>query len=295
MKRIGITINENSYTPEAYAYKKYLMDNGYNVDLAPADMLDSSLDLHIYFMGSRPFWKKKGNWKEIHEYQSLSTPPYALAKNILKKNINRKPDARIFLNNIVDSNLGFSDNVPFIYRDMGIDLELYQSPSLNPSFDIVYCGSTTRPGLIEKFHELSRLGFSILVVGSIDEKSRKNLEKNNNIKCLGKVSRHELPEIYRDCSIGLNYTPDQYPYNIQTSTKTLEYLASGLHVFSNRYQWAEEFFLLYPKRVTWLDVDSNLKRDRINIENDSYCFKKFSWENVLNNSGIINLIDKLID
>lgn len=41
---------------------------------------------------------------------------------------------------------------------------------------------------------------------------------------MGPVNRDQLPEIYKNARFGLNYTPDIYPYNVQTSTKTLEYL-----------------------------------------------------------------------
>jgi hypothetical protein len=58
---------------------------------------------------------------------------------------------------------------------------------------------------------------------------------------MGPVSRDQLPEIYKNARFGLNYTPDIYPYNVQTSTKTLEYLASGLGVISNKYKWSEFF------------------------------------------------------
>src|SRR5690606_2923229 len=116
----GIPLSHNAYTPEAYAYEQYLTSKGWQVQLDYE--LDPNNDINIFFMGTRPFWKeKKGRAKEIHEYQSLSTPPYAKIKNFSKKIINKKPDGRIFLNKIVAQHFNFNNNIPCIYRDMGVD------------------------------------------------------------------------------------------------------------------------------------------------------------------------------
>ena len=103
--KIGITLKKSAYTPEAYAYEAYLKERGYQVQLDYS--LDPNNDVNIHFMGVRPFWEKKeGRAVEIHEYQSLSTPPYASFKNLIKKAINEKPQGRIFLNEFVkDSEL----------------------------------------------------------------------------------------------------------------------------------------------------------------------------------------------
>ena len=123
---------------------------------------------------------------------------------------------------------------------MGVDEALFQSPSENPLYDIVYCGSISgRSGLIEVLRELAE-NYKVIVVGRVNG-VEKDLLQHTNITLLGQVSRDQLPEIYRNSRFGLNYTPNIYPFNIQTSTKTLEYLASGLRVISNRYKWINSF------------------------------------------------------
>lgn len=284
---IGIPLSKFAYTPEAYAYEKYLKKLGHQIQLDYE--LNPDNDINIYFMGTRPFWKKKeGRAIEIHEYQSLSTPPYARFKNFSKKLVNKQPSGRIFLNNFVQYDLNFTDDIPYIYRDMGVDEALFQRPNENPLYDIVYCGSIAgRNGLIEVLRRLAG-NYKVVVVGQVSDLER-SLLKHENITILGRVERKDLPEIYRNARYGLNFTPNIYPYNIQTSTKTLEYLASGLQVISNRYLWAEQFFNNINYKPFWLDqIDSN-----IYIENNIPEMDLFKWDNILNEVDFGNFINRI--
>lgn len=292
---IGIPISENAYTPESYAYQKYLIRKGHIVQLDYK--LDPDNDINLYITGLKPFWeKKKGRAKEIHEYQSLSTPPYAKLKNFGKKLINNKPNGRIFLNNFVHEHLFFEDKIPFIYRDMGVDENLFQKPNENPDYDIVYCGSVSgRNGLIETLLNLAK-SYKVLVVGKLTIEDR-DLLNSENITLIGAVNRELLPEIYRNARFGLNYTPDIYPYNIQTSTKTLEYLASGLKVISNRYEWAEYFFKNINYQPFWLSCDTTLditKFENLNSFNYSV-MKDYSWENILSHSNFDGFLREVVN
>lgn len=283
---IGIPLSRYAYTPEAYAYEKYLKKFGHQIQLDYD--LDPDNDINIYFMGIRPFWKiEQGRAIEIHEYQSLSTPPYAKLKNFSKKILNSKPAGRIFLNNFVHQDLNFNDKIPYIYRDMGVDKALFQTPSKNPLYDIIYCGSiSSRPGLIENLLKLAK-SYKVVVVGAVNEREQALL-RVKNITLLGRVSRNQLPEIYRNARFGLNYTPDAYPYNIQTSTKTLEYLASGLGIISNKYTWSESFFNKLNYQPIWLNFDMSLKNIEIDdIKSiDFLLIQKYSWNNILDNSNL---------
>lgn len=285
---IGIPLSKSAYTPEAYAYESYLIKMGHQVQLDYE--LDPNNDVNIYFMGTRPFWKKKeGRAIEIHEYQSLSTPPYARFKNFSKKIVNKQPSGRIFLNDLVHHDLNFTDDIPYIYRDMGVDEALFQSPSENPLYDIVYCGSISgRSGLIEVLRELAK-NYKVIVVGRVND-VEKDLLQHTNITLLGQVSRDQLPEIYRNSRFGLNYTPNIYPFNIQTSTKTLEYLASGLRVISNRYKWVELFDKSNNFEIIWLEC---LGQYKCNIDsfNKVYDLHDYSWNHILYNSGFLNFLE----
>lgn len=296
--KIGISLKQNAYTPEAYAYQEYLIARGHSIQLDYEHLLDNNNDINIYFMGVRPFWKKKLiKAIEVHEYQSLSTPPYAIFKDIVKKTINNKPSGRIFLNEEVENTLQFKDSIPSIRRDMGVDEALYQRKSDNPIYDIVYCGSILgRQGLVEAIIQLANLDLKILIIGTVTSEIEQIFRlSKKNITLLGRVERSELPKLYRECRFGLNFTPDIYPFNIQTSTKTLEYLASGLSVISNKYQWIEDFALNHDYQPIWLESISS-KDDLIsNINNhvqvDMHIYK---WSNILENSGFENFLLKLV-
>lgn len=290
---IGIPLSKFAYTPEAYAYEKYLKELGHQVQLDYE--LDPNNDVNIYFMGTRPFWKKKeGRAIEIHEYQSLSTPPYAKLKNFSKKIINNKPNGRIFLNDFVHEHLFFEDKVPFIYRDMGVDENLFQKPNENPDYDIVYCGSVSgRNGLIETLLNLAK-SYKVLVVGKLTIEDR-DLLNSKNITLIGVVNRDLLPEIYREARFGLNFTPDIYPYNLQTSTKTLEYLASGLGVISNKYEWAEQFFKKIDYKPFWLNNNTTL--DSIEFDGLTSCdcsvIQDYSWDKILSHSNFAGFLREI--
>lgn len=293
--KIGIPLSKLAYTPESYAYQEYLIRKGHIVQLDYN--LDPDNDINLYITGLKPFWeKKKGRAKEIHEYQSLSTPPYSKLKNFGKKLMNNKPNGRIFLNNFVHEHLFFEDKIPFIYRDMGVDENLFQKPNENPDYDIVYCGSVSgRNGLIETLLNLAK-SYKVLVVGKLTIEDR-GLLNSKNITLIGAVNRELLPEIYRNARFGLNYTPDIYPYNIQTSTKTLEYLASGLKVISNRYEWAEYFFKKINYQPFWLSSDTTLditKSENLNGFNYSV-MKDYSWENILSHSNFEGFLREVVN
>lgn len=293
--KVGITLKTNAYTPEAYAYEKYLQELGHQVQLDYE--LDPNNDVNIYFMGTRPFWKKnEGRAIEVHEYQSLSTPPHAQFKNLAKKIVNKKPNGRIFLNEFVYRDLSFIDNIPYIYRDMGVDEALFQSPNENPLYDIVYCGSIAgRNGLIEVLRRLAG-NYKVVVVGQVSD-LESSLLRHKNITLLGRVERKDLPEIYRNCRFGLNFTPDLYPYNIQTSTKTLEYLASGLDVISNKYKWSEQFFNEIDYQPIWLDNCDFIKNIEVNniMVGSPTSMGKYAWNSILSDSNFDGFLREILN
>lgn len=288
---IGITLSKHAYTPEAYAYERFLSKLGHSVELDY--ILDNNNDVNIYFMGARPFWeKRKGRAKEIHEYQSLSTPPYANLKNFSKKFLNKKPDGRIFLNNLVGNEMGFKDNIPYLYRDMGVDETLFRIPNPHPNFDIVYCGSISgRKGLIETLLKLANF-YKVIVVGTLTEDENKLLNVKN-ITLAGRVDREKLPEIYSDARFGLNFTPDVYPFNVQTSTKTLEYLASGLGLITNKYSWIESFCASLYLEPIWLEDIETTKKLSMDLLKPN--MDKFKWEYILEESNFEIFIKNILE
>lgn len=291
--KVGIALSEGAYVPEAYAYRKYLSANSFEVQLASGEEIHADNDLNIYFMGLRPFWNSSsGRAVEIHEYHSLSTGGFPRVKNHLKKYINKKPVGRIFLNEIVRADFNFQDNIPFIYRGMGVDKEFFQKPTDCPEFDIIYCGSISgRQGLLNEVERLAAFGYKILMVGNVLISDLRRFSSIKNVVFAGRVARHEIADLYKNCRAGLNYMPNIYPLNIQTSTKTLEYLASGLRVLSSRYHWAEKFFNNNDARCIYLDEIKSYKL----IEPLGGGVDEYEWGNVLDKSNIKDFLHQVCD
>lgn len=294
--KIGIGLNKLSYTPEAYAYADYLKNKGMEVQLEYKEMLDPSLDLHIYFLGMQPFWKIEKNKPkfEIHEYHSLSSPPYAHFKNLIKSIINEKPAGRIFLNEYVEKSFFFSKKIPSLHRDMGIDKSLFLTDTKNISYDLIYSGSLfNRPGLLQEILRLAKINFKILIVGTTDNKTKEIFNSYNNIEFTGRVERHELPNLYKLARAGLNFTPNSYPFNVQTSTKTIEYCAAKLGVVSNRYKWSEEFSKKRNANFLWLeDLKSITDLDNFNFKIPDV--SDLEWFNLLDNINFEKFIRSIL-
>lgn len=292
---IEIGLKPEAYTPEAFAYKEHLEKKGQEVRLCKEKHMSPDSDIRIYFMGTRPFWKHGINeiGCVVHEYQSLSIPPKPKLKNLAKKLINSQPSGRIFLNRSVKSELALSENTPYIFRDMGVSKSLYNCVSKNPEYDLIYCGTVdNRPGLFSYFHHLADIGFRILVVGQISDQAFSLLKENNHIHLAGRLSRKDLPQAFSKARAGLNYTPDIYPFNIQTSTKTLEYCAAGLGLVSNRYQWVNEFCSKEGIKPLWLEEISH-KRNFDNFEFSSADLSHYEWEYMLDNAGLMTFLEHI--
>ena len=292
--KIGIEKKINSYTPEAFAYQKFLQKRGHEVFICEKQELDNDgFDVSLYFMGVDFFNKNKSRKsKVIHEYHSLSTPSFAKIKNFVKRKCNSIPDARIFLNDIVRNEFNFSDNKNYINRDMGVDKCFFESPAAEKEYNIVYSGSLSgRSGLIECILKLSKRN-KLLLIGNVSDDIFTLIKNNKNIIMTGRLSRDLIPELYQKSIFGLNYTPDIYPFNIQTSTKTLEYAASGIGILSNRYRWISEFDRDNEVSIDWLDesdfVELNGGKNSV-VDRNKY--EKYEWNNLLIESDFASIIE----
>jgi len=104
--KINILINNKSYIPEAYAYKRYLDGLNHQTTLLNLTEIQKA-DLVIEFMGFKPFYEKfQKNTKYIHEYGSLSIPPFSFIKN---KNLSQIKEAQ----RIATENIFSKKKIPF--------------------------------------------------------------------------------------------------------------------------------------------------------------------------------------
>ena len=291
--KIGILGKSQSYLPEAIAYKKYLEKFNHKIMITNHYNEIKNYDTIIMFMGFYP-QKRNENLKYIHEYNSLSLQPYAHLKNKLKHYLNFKPDKRIFLNNYVKYFFNFRDNISYLNRDMGYDITFKKCQKIlnkKIEFDLVYTGSfDNRTGLLKCIKYLSNFGFKIALIGNMKNNLYNEYKKIPNVSLLGKLDLDEIIKIFNVTKCGLNYTPDIFPFNVQSSTKTIEYSAAGLGVLSNRYIWVETFEK--SRTANFLYLDQLKTRDQIY----NYNFKNayvddLTWKNILEKNHFKEFIE----
>ncbi|EHM09241.1 glycosyl transferase group 1 [Thermanaerovibrio velox DSM 12556] len=292
-----------AFLPEIDAYIKYFNEmqcfEAYD-SFVLGEYSEKDFDVIWEFKGlggSRP-----RNSVLIHEYASLSTGLLPKFKNLFKTKINPRPDLRVFLNNDVMHGFGFNDGVEFCLRDMGIDESflIARNSIKDKEYDFVYVGPVSRVRGIDRLLSLfskNKLG-KICLIGNVDDGIYSSYKNNKDIIFVGRVPYSCVPEIAAKAVYGINFIPNKYPYNIQTSTKLLEYLALGLKIITTDYKWLR----LFEKnnkcnfyKISDRDIDINiegLKRYNfvINFEAD-----RFIWKNIIHNSGIEQKILKLIN
>lgn len=290
--KLSILMTGKAYLPEAYAYEDFLTKRGWVVKLCEPGAPDYDCDVLITFQPERMPRRGGLRCKVVHEYHSLPTGKYPGLRRTVKKLLTAKPDGRIFLNDTVRDHLGFRDGIASINRDMGVDDRFYERASVEQEFDVVYCGSVTgRTGLTGVINGLCEAGLRILVVGAAPQNFADSLVKPDQVEILGRIERSGVPRQIRRARFGLNYTPDIYPLNIQTSTKTLEYLAAGLGVISNRYEWSEWFASQDGIHLTWLDdVLASGKLPELETAPDMDAYR---WTNILSRGGFEDFLRSL--
>ncbi len=251
---------------------------------------DKNSDITIVFLGFIPIWR---NHKSliIAEYPSLSVGRFSVVKNLLKRLLNIRGEYYIFLNEEVRKNLFFSSRVPHSLRGMGfVKDNCEQSSNVKKEFDFVYCGSVGRSGVIEAISKIESLGFLIAVVGNTEKEGEVLSGISKNIYCFGKASLKRSYEIMASAKYGLNFMPDTFPYNIQDSTKVIEYCALGLGVVTNRYKWVDEFEEKIQAKFLGLEVvDSYESVSSFNFEQGN--IEKYSWDKVISETDLMSFIE----
>ncbi|HED1420430.1 TPA: glycosyltransferase [Kluyvera georgiana] len=282
--KMALVKTNRANMPEINAYYKYFSTR-FSVSICTEDDALSTYDIVWYFMG-RKGYRFHNEQFIIHDFASLSTPPFAKVKNLIKKMTLSKPDLRVFLNDSIKREMKFNDCIPFCYRDMGVDRELF-IPQQVFDFDIVYVGAIAGRNLDKALDLLLsyNLGCTITIAGKADAEFV-NKYQGMPVKFLGQVSYAEVASIVSRSKLCLNWIPDVYPYNIQTSTKFLEYISAGRAVISNSYAWVNEYAkvnnIKYININDREDILSNLNSPKVDLKG----FKPYSWSDVISSSGI---------
>lgn len=298
MKHILLLSSGKAYLPEIEAYKKYLSNEEYQfIDSRELGTINfKEFDLIWKFMGTD--FHKNTIVPVIHEYASLSTGNFAKIKNCIKRVFNIKPELRIFLNENVKREFNFNDGIPYVYRDMGVDDSFFIKND-KKNYDFVYVGEMSIErgitNILEKFAKNLNTQ-SLLMVGEPEKLLYEKYKNFKNIIFTGRVSYKEVPQIASQAEYAINYIPDKYPYNLQTSTKLLEYVAMNLKIVTTNYKWVNEFekekgmqFYKISQDLREL-IPQNVKRFNFNITDIS----NMTWVKVLEQAKLKSTINKLI-
>lgn len=299
MIRIAGVVSDKSYSPELVALREYFShSNEIAFELVPSTSAAAGAGFDAIYlkMGFSPMWKPSDT-PEIHDYSSASTGDWPHLKDWIKSNLSRKPVLRSFLSEFVRTCLTFRDSIPYVVRDMGVPegfISARESRTGSPTYDLLYAGSIGASRQTDLMLEgVTKAGLTILVVGEPSPEIQTRYGKSTGVSLAGRVSHHEIPGLAADCRMGLNFTPDIHPFNRQTSTKVLEYLALGLPVVTNDYEWVRQFEL--QSSASMFKFKSFDELTAIG----SYDFhvpemEPYSWHSVLGASGIAERIAEVL-
>jgi len=290
-----------AFLPEIDAYVKYF-NKLEGFEAYDSQLLDENYSIDDFDV----IWEFKGfggvrdvNKVIVHDYASLSTGSFPKVKNNLKKWLNPKPNLRVFLNQAVRQGFNFNDDIEFCYRDMGIDERFLSVKSEEKEYDFVYVGSICKGRGMDRFlAEFTRKPQGKLcLIGNVEDDIYNEYKHNKDLVFTGSVPYGEVPIIASKAVYGINYIPDKYPFNIQTSTKLLEYLALGLKVITTDYQWVRDFEKLHGCSFYKL----NLKQDGFNRDyiksydyKSNFAVENHLWDAVLENSGLKEKIRDIV-
>lgn len=247
MKSLCFVHQSKAQLPELQAYADYFRPR-YQVEVSSPDADLSGYDIVWFFMGFSRYQPGNGQFI-VHEYASLSTPPLARVKDLIKRQLTTRPHLRVFQNKAQSRLMRFNDAVPERFRDMGIAGHFKQQLEAKKQCDLIYSGSMDKSRRLEHALDIVlklRPLASIWLVGQPSVYLQQRYQHYANVRFIGSVPNSQIPALLNQAHFGLNYIPDVYPYHFQTSTKLLEYAACGLPIIGNNNSWVTNFLAQHP-------------------------------------------------
>jgi hypothetical protein len=289
-----------AFLPEIGAYSSFFARHGIDSTvIMPGNPLPEQVDVEWHFMGTQ-IKRLIKNSIIIHEYASASLPPLQFLKDRVKKIVNVKPHFRIFLNEYVKQRLNFGDDIPFGFRDMGINKSLLATAPANnqKEYDFIYCGSVSKDMkmeiLLESFASGSLNDKTLLVLSKDYDELSARFTQHKNICFKGPVETSLVPYYISKARFALNYKPVIEPHSHQTSTKFLEYAACNIPIVTTDFPWVRNFQKQYGGAYFFLDKNmNNLSWEK--IANFDYAFPaldSWTWEKQIIRSGILEFLLK---
>lgn len=288
MKSICFVHTGKAQLPDLGAYKEYFATN-YEVFNSSSLCNLERYDILWFFMGLHRYTPLKTQFV-VHEYSSLSLPPFARIKDRIKVLCESRPDLRVFQNQHQLELLQFNDDVPSVFRDMGVAEQFFDRPESEKTYDVVYVGAMDKTRRLEvAIDKLLQIkpDLKLMLAGRPEPYLVERYKNCAGIHFIGCVLYEAVPALLTQAKFGLNYVPDTYPYQIQSSTKLLEYLAVGLPVIGNVNTWTKKF--LQKQNVKYFDLSQLFEWPEQGIALNSLTnelSKEFLWQNVIRNVGI---------
>lgn len=301
MNTVHFVHSGSAYMPELAAYAAHLKTLGHSSQIHhSADSVPDDADMVWWLCGrvNQDHARRLQRSVHVHEYASASVPPAAWLKDRVKQLTHPRPQHRVFQSEWVRQRMGLTDAVPYSLRDMSVPEHFLNAQPLQaPEFDLVYLGVMSRlKAFWPTLQTIDQAGLRLLLIGEVSADLKTLLQQLPNIQCIGRIPQDEVPTHLLRARIGLNLMPKVLPLTEQTSTKMLEYLATGLPVISNTYPWAQRMALQHAGRVQLLHADSTPSAwqkavaDAPGPQTDRSHLHRLSWAAQLSNLPVWRLL-----
>lgn len=301
MSTIHFVHGGTAYLPELAAYTEHLQTLGHSSQIhRTASTVPNDAQVVWWICGTidRRQAQRLNKSLHIHEYASASVGRLPWLKDRIKQWTHPRPDHRIFQSEWLRQRMGLTDQVPYSLRDMGVPEYFLKARSSQASeFDLVYLGVMSRlHAFWQTLQAIDQAGLSLLLIGDVPSGLQEKLSTLKHIHCTGRIAQAEVPSQLLRARAGLNLMPKMQPLIGQTSTKMLEYLAVGLPVISNDYDWAQHTATKHPGRVQLIKTPSTAENwmrvaaQTPHIETDRSHLQYLSWSEQLHNLPVWQLI-----
>lgn len=294
--RMAAIIRSSAYYPEIYAYKKFFEKfDGIKFDIIFSDdireLLNYDADCYFIKIGfDSKFNVRDKNKIYIHDYTSCSTGSFPKIKNLIKRYFNYNADIKVFLNEFVMNEYGYHNDRDGIIRDMGVDDCFFYDGEEKNGHEFIYAGTIDDSRNISKvLYSFKRSGRNITLVGAPADNIYYEYKNIKNILFTGVLTREETAAELKSSLYGINITPAIYPFDNQTSTKTLEYCAANLKVVCNHNSWNEKFVRQESANFLFTE-DFNIPEDIESFDFVIPSMDRFHWDKVINDSGLSRIL-----
>lgn len=198
----------------------------------------------------------------IHDYRSLSIGRGRRIKDLLKRHLNARPDARVSKNEI-EAVMKFRDGVETIIVDISVSdyvLEYRSKPVIEPEYDFAYVGVMSRERGMEKvlrqYADIMPSERKMLLIGAAQDGLDEEFAGVPNLIFAGRVEQREVFRQLQNCGVALGFFPNHFPHTHQTPTKLLEYGALGLRILCNEQPMNRARAADYNLKAVWRPDDA---------------------------------------